>query len=126
MHTVKGVESSSPTPPQSHVQNVAATITAAGESPVVEPYSHGSRALPVSDSNTTNSPAVSSTGHHESDDASANASGAAALIHTPMYGMKRSSAASSPQSAAFGTRRKNRPVAINTPKAKFTATCACR
>ncbi len=37
MHTVSGVESSSPTPPQSHVQNVAATITATGESPVLDP-----------------------------------------------------------------------------------------
>ena len=37
MQTVSGVESSSPTPPQSHVQKVAATMIATGESPVLDP-----------------------------------------------------------------------------------------
>ena len=37
MHTVSGVDNSSPTPPQSHVQNVAAMMTAAGDSPVLDP-----------------------------------------------------------------------------------------
>ncbi len=37
MHTVSGVESSSPMPPQSHVQNVAATMIATGDIPVLVP-----------------------------------------------------------------------------------------
>ena len=41
-------------------------------------------ALPVNASSTTNRPAVRTTGHQESDDASASASGAAAAIRMPM------------------------------------------
>ena len=37
MHTVSGIDSSSPTPPHSHVQKLAATITATGDSPVLDP-----------------------------------------------------------------------------------------
>ena len=84
MHTVSGVESSNPTPPHSHVQNVAATMTATGDTPVLDPYRKGSTALLMVSSNSRNNPRTMLTGCQLWKAAIDSASGPAAPIIGPI------------------------------------------
>src|SRR5262245_41488304 len=85
--TVSGVDSSSPTGPHSHVQNTADTSTATVDSPVLEPYSHGSTTLLLISSTTTNNAAVSTNWRKPGNAPIETISGNDAPIHGPMYGM---------------------------------------
>ena len=82
--TVSGVDRSSPTGPHSVVQTTAATRTAIGESPVLEPYSHGSSTLLLNSSRLTNSAMVSSGGVHPGATANDRAMGNSAASTGPM------------------------------------------
>src|SRR5687767_7065174 len=138
-HTVSGVASSSPTGPHRNVQNTADTMTAIVDMPVLEPYSHGSMMLLLSNSMMTNISPVAMNGPNPWYAANETASGNAAAIHGPMYGMKRRIAHSSPHSTrlgklpgspTFSSPMKNpmshRPSAIASPYVPLTIACAVR
>ena len=80
---MSGVDRSSPAGPHSVVQNTAATRTATGESPVLEPYSQGSSTLLLNSSRVTNSAMVSSGSVHPGAAANDNAIGNSAAITGP-------------------------------------------
>src|SRR5436190_8630747 len=101
MHTVKGVAINRPPAPHSHAQKTADTITAIGDIPVLDPYSHGSTTLLEISSTTTKSAAVSTTALQPGDTAKDNRIGKDAAIHGPIYGMKRSNAAKTPHNTAL-------------------------
>src|SRR5688572_12491936 len=102
MHTVRGVASSSPGVPQSHVQNTADTRIATVETPVCAPYSHGSMMLFDSSSITTNMMITVSGTAMPWYTASDSVIGNAAPIQGPMYGINRSTAVSRPHKNQFG------------------------
>src|SRR3954454_945904 len=111
-HTVIGVERSNPTGPHSQVQNAAANSTASVVNPVLDPNSSGSSALAAMISIIRKPPITSSPARALSYTASDSSSGMLAATHTPMYGMNRSSATSSPNSAGLGN---GLPLSLPTP-----------
>src|SRR6185437_8440646 len=97
--TVRGVERNSPTGPHSMVQKIAAIMIASDDRPVLEPYSQGSTTLLLISSATRNRPAT----QNSIVQPGSTAIGNSAAMKGPRYGMKRSTAASSPHRIAFGT-----------------------
>ena len=126
MQTVNGVASSRPTGPHSHVQNVAATMTARDETPVEWLKTIGSMTLTKVSSTTTSNPTVSSIGRQESNTARESSTGNAAAMGAPRKGTKRRSAMSRPQSAALGTPMAHNPRPSSTPTLTLTAACEIR
>src|SRR6476646_6593278 len=82
--TVRGVESSNPTGPQSHVQNTAATSTANADMPVLAPYQNGSTTWLITISITSNKTMVARNGAYPEHSAIDSASGNAAPIQIPI------------------------------------------
>ncbi|NNJ26366.1 hypothetical protein LzC2_24490 [Planctomycetes bacterium LzC2] len=113
--TVSGMARIKPTGPHSHSQNVAAASTPIVDTPVPDPYSHGSMTLLLISSSRTNIPTTSSGWLQPSDTTTDRAIGKSAAIHGPTYGTYRSAAANNPHRIALGTPIRSRPAATATP-----------
>src|SRR5690348_9350090 len=83
-NTVSGVESSRPIGPHSHVQKTAATSTAIGETPVLEPITLGSTTLLTNSFVPTDIATLTRKPPYPGNAAHASASGTAAPSHGPM------------------------------------------
>src|SRR3954454_730733 len=81
--TVSGMDNSKPTGPHNHDQKIADATIARGEIRALAPYSHGSTALPITNSKTINSTKVSTTAVHPGVAANASSSGATAAMGAP-------------------------------------------
>ena len=121
MHTVNGVAKSRPTGPHSHVQKVAATMTARELMPVEWLKTIGSMMFTKVSSTTASRPTVSSIGRQESNTASESSTGKAAAMGAPRNGTKRSMAMSRPHNAALGTPMAHRPTPRMRPTLRLTA-----
>ena len=83
---------------------------------MLRPYIIGSTAWPTNSSITMYSAAVQIAIDQPGSTAAASAIGSPAAMNEPIYGTKRSSADSIPQSTGFGTPIKYRPTPITKPK----------
>jgi hypothetical protein len=82
--------------PQSEVQKIAATMMAKDDSPVLEPYSHGSMTLLLMSSASRKSPITHISIDQPGSTAKARPRGKSAARNGPRYGKNRSTAASRP------------------------------
>ena len=115
-----GVLSTSPTGPQIHVQNTAATSRATGETPAEWPNSSGSITLAVVRSRITNVANTAIGWAHPGLMAKLSTIGPEAAIHVPMYGTNRSRAVTNPHRNAYSTPMTSNASPNTTPNAAFT------
>src|SRR6476659_9039197 len=101
--TVRGVANTSPIGPQSQAQKVADSTTATGDRPVECPKKIGSITWPVRASRTKNKAKVQSTIDQPGSTDRARTTGKTRPRIEPMYGINRSTPASTPHRKGLGT-----------------------